>query len=721
MGHTVPANAVRSTDRRLRGTRPVLTSWTALAIAVILSTAPAASAADPPRLDEQAARNAARETAAELLDTTTAGIRELDYGAPMTSVGGRRFWTGVFRGARDRQAFVAIDVETGEALDADAYQAQVERAIGREPRVTPPARLRIDDAKRKGTSPLLAYVLAPVDYEPAVKAVKKAHPEVEWDGDRPVGDDLAVLGAVSQELIRAKAALVAKQRGPFLAEARRQGATDVVPLDLAPMVYLRVPAAKVDSLAAEPSVRQVRAPAGWSPTMNTAHNAVGANWTDSKGFTGGGVIVGIVEYTRVDYSRPGLSGTRLDSYRVSSTGLSCPHSRGEYNNSSAISHVSWAAAIAVGRGSTYKGIANGARLVDVSADFNPTSDAADPRILKAVDCAILQGGAHLITMSLVQNDSSSFSTSNAYFDAVVWDHHRLIVGNGGNNYSESNSHCPGSTERVRSPGSAWNVLSVGGTSNGATRLWYRASGSEPAYCWEDPPGHTGDVNDRVKPEIVAPAQNVSTYFYNGSGVSASTPIVAGVAAQLLDQRPSLLNYPEQMKAILLAGSEAHHALTPGGNQSISAEGLGTVSAKWASRVAEKDTAIDTGSYGGMLFSGVHHGDCMTVPTSQGVEFEVPYTSRKVRFVIDWMAHTAAANPRSGSTFTQRYADFNLTIRKGSTVVASSTRSASNVEWVDFTGAAHGTGVYTAVVTPVRWGCSVPTEPVGWAWVSFTTP
>ena len=721
MGQTIRGNAVRSSDRRLERTHRVLTSWMALAIAIILSTAPSAGAAEPRHLDEQGARSAAREAAARLLDTTPAKIRELDYGAPMTSVGGRRFWTGVFRGARDRQAFVAVDVDTGEALDAEAYQAQVERAIGREPRVTPPARLRIDEAKRNGGSPLLAYVLAPVDYGSAVKAVKAAHSEVEWDGDRPVGDDLAVLGAVSQELIRAKAALVAKERGPFLAEARRRGATDVVPLDLAPMVYLRVPAASVDALAAQASVRQVRAPAGWTPTMNVAHDAIGANFTDSWGFTGGGVVVGIVEYTRVDYSRPGLSGARLDSYRVSSTGQSCPHARGEYNNSSAISHVSWAAAIAVGRGSTYKGIANAARLVDVSADFSPTSDAADPRILKAIDCAILQGGAHLITMSLVQNDSSTYSTSNAYFDAVVWDHHRLIVGNGGNNYSESNSHCPGSNEQVRSPGSAWNVLSVGGTSNDARRLWYRSSGSEPAYCWEDPPGHTGDVNDRVKPEIVAPAQSISTSFYNGTGVSASTPMVAGVAAQLLDQRPSLLNYPEQMKAILLAGSEAKHALTPGGSESISAEGLGTVSAKWSSLVAKKDTAIDTGSYGGMMFTGAHHGDCMTVPTSQGVEFEVPYTSRKVRFVIDWMAHTAAANPRSGSTFTQRFADFNLTIRKGSTVVGSSSRSASNVEWVDFTGAAYGPGVYTAVVTPVRWGCSVPTEPVGWAWVSFSTP
>jgi hypothetical protein len=691
-----------------------------MAVVLSLSTVSLALGAEPDSLTERDAANAGRARAAAILGRRAEAIQPAAYGQPVTAVGGRRYWTGVFRGARDEQAFVAVDLASGETLDAAAYQAKVEQAIDREPRVTPAARAKVDAARRTGGSPLLAYVLAPVDYAPAVKAVKAAHPEVRWDGDRPVGDDLAVLSAVSQELIRAKAALVAKHRGPFLDDARRRGARDIVSLDLAPMVYLRAPAANVDALARNASVRQVRAPAGWSPTMNVAHDAVGANWTDNKAYTGGGVVIGIVEYTRVDYTRPGLSTARRDSYRVSSTGLSCPHSRGLYRNSAAMNHVSWAAAIAVGRGRTYKGIANAARLVDVSADFNPGSAAADPRILKAVDCAILQGGAHLVTMSLVQNDSSRFATSNAYFDAVVWDHHRLIVGNGGNNYSETNSHCRGSSEQLRSPGSAWNVLAVGGTSNDARRLWYRASGSEPAYCWEDPPGHIGDVNDRVKPEIVAPAQSISTGFYNGTGVSASTPIVAGVAAALLDQRPSLLNYPEQLKAILLAGSEARHALTPSGRESVSAEGLGTVSAKWSSRVADKDEVIDTGSYGGLTFEAAGHGDCLSAPAPQTIDFEV-YVGRNVRFVIDWMAHTGEAVPRSGSTFSQRYADFNLTVLKGDTVVGSSTRSASNIEWVDFSGATYGTGIYTAVITPVRWGCTVATEPVGWAWVSFGRP
>ena len=201
-----------------------------IAAVLILSTGPPALGAEPVGIRERDAANVGREKAAAILGRTP------DDGPPprVRRAGHLGRWAAVLdrrlpRQGRDAQAFVAVDLASGETLDAAAYQAKVERAIGREPRVTPPARERIDDAKRKGASPLLAYVLSPVDYGPAVKAVKAAHPEVEWDGDRPIGDDLEVLGAVSQELIRAKAALVAKHRGPFLAEARRQGATDVVP------------------------------------------------------------------------------------------------------------------------------------------------------------------------------------------------------------------------------------------------------------------------------------------------------------------------------------------------------------------------------------------------------------------------------------------------------------------------------------------------------------
>jgi hypothetical protein len=693
----------------------------AIALALALSLPSGALGADPPGVGERHARALARAKASELLGVGETSLAARGRRGSIIEIGGRHFWTGVFGAAIGREAFVAVDLASGATLDAVAYQARAERAEGSRPRITPPARSRLDTARARGTPTLLAYVLETPDYAPAVAAVRARHPEVRWEDGRPVGDDIVALGRVSHELIREKAALLARHRAPFVAAAERAGATGIVALDLAPMVFARLPADRAERLAEEPLVRQVRAPSSWRPTMNVAHDAIGANDTDARGWTGQGVIVGIVEYTRVDYSRPGLGGTRLDSYRVSSTGLSCPHSRGQYQNAAAIRHVSWAAAIAVGRGRTYKGVANAARLVDVSADANPKADAADPRILKAVDCAILEGGAHLITMSLVQNDRSSFSTSDAYFDAVVWDHHRLIVGNGGNNYAESNSNCPGSSERVQSPGSAWNVLTVGGASNDGRRLWYRSSGSEPSFCWEDPPGHAGDAHDRVKPEMVAPAVTISTYFANGSGVSAATPMVAGTAASILEQEPSLLNFPERMKALLLAASEVRHARTPSGRENVGVEGLGLVSAKWSSRIAAGDRSLLTGDVGGLTFDGDRQGDCYGPPRSRSVDFEVPYASRKVRFVVDWLAHTGAANPRATSNVSRRHADFDLTVHKGDRVVGTSTRSASNVEWVDFSASTLGPGRYTATITPVRWGCGVSEEPVGWAWVSFSTP
>ena len=145
-----------------------------IAAVLSLSTASLAFAADPGEVRERDAAKVGRAKAAEILGRTPDTVRSLAYGSPVTSVGGRRYWTGVFRGKGDSEAFVAVDLASGEAMDAAAYQAKVERAIGRQPRVTPPARARIDEAKRRGTSPLLAYVLPPVDYEPAVRAVKAA-------------------------------------------------------------------------------------------------------------------------------------------------------------------------------------------------------------------------------------------------------------------------------------------------------------------------------------------------------------------------------------------------------------------------------------------------------------------------------------------------------------------------------------------------------------------
>ena len=95
---------------------------------------------------------------------------------------------------------------------------------------------------------------------------------------------------------------------------------------------------------------------------------------------------------------------------------------------------------------------------------------------------------------------------------------------------------------------AYNALTVGGTDALGQRDWWSEA------SWLNP---ATPHMDRELPEIVAPAIGVSTSLIcDIEGTHASAAMVAGAAAQVLEQRPDLHNWPEAVRAALLAG--AHH-------------------------------------------------------------------------------------------------------------------------------------------------------------------
>src|SRR5688572_32867219 len=98
-----------------------------MATVLSLCTGSLALGADPGELRERDAANLGRARAAAILGRAVGDINPLAYEEPVTTVGGRRYWTGVFSGARHEQTFVAVDLASGEALDAAAYQVKVER------------------------------------------------------------------------------------------------------------------------------------------------------------------------------------------------------------------------------------------------------------------------------------------------------------------------------------------------------------------------------------------------------------------------------------------------------------------------------------------------------------------------------------------------------------------------------------------------------------------
>ena len=138
-----------------------------------------------------------------------------------------------------------------------------------------------------------------------------------------------------------------------------------------------------------------------------------------------------------------------------------------------------------------------------------------------------------------------------------------------------------------SPGTAKNVLSVGATKNGN---WpadvvdcfgtltcqngcdcalvpsctddYRPESEPICFSNHGPIDSDGDGHPRIKPDLVAPGTNTMStlpfYLFGGqlyglkSGTSMAQPLVAGTAALMMQAYPLLKDWPEALKAKLLA-------------------------------------------------------------------------------------------------------------------------------------------------------------------------
>lgn len=211
----------------------------------------------------------------------------------------------------------------------------------------------------------------------------------------------------------------------------------------------------------------------------------------------------------------------------------------------------------------------------------------------------------------------------------------------------------------------------------------------------------------MKPDLVAPGDNIQTPVGNSGGTSLSCPQVAGITALLYQARPSLESNQALTKSILLAGISPCGALMgssqAGGSYTamLPKTGAGMVDAKAAKYIADDNRYV-----------GVIMGNNMSTYTKT---FTVTSSDTLTRVCLAWLKNNRIsgnhATPVTPSNPDCAVLLLKVTAPNGT--VYQSTREGGNVQLISFVPPV--TGTYTIQVTKKSAPSSEPNVYFGLSW------
>jgi len=271
------------------------------------------------------------------------------------------------------------------------------------------------------------------------------------------------------------------------------------------------------------STRQIGAPAAWD-----------------AGLTGEGVTVAVLD-TGVDQTHPDLVGQEVAERNFSTAA----------DNVDRYGHGTHVASTIASKGTRYRGVAPGARLLDGKV-LNDAGGGSESDVLRGMQWAAEQG-ARVINMSLGTADSSTVDPVEEAVNTLSAQYGTLFVVAAGNEGPRSTT--------VGSPGSADAALTVGAVDRDDALAPFSSRGPR-----------VGD--GEIKPDITAPGVGivaakaafgrigtpVEPGYVSASGTSMATPHVAGAAAILAGQHPDWTG--AQLKSALTASAKPTPGLTP---------------------------------------------------------------------------------------------------------------------------------------------------------------
>lgn len=246
-----------------------------------------------------------------------------------------------------------------------------------------------------------------------------------------------------------------------------------------------------------------------------------------------------------------------------------------------------------------------------------------------------------------------YSWEEKWYDHLVSSHGITTVvaaGNTGSRLSDSTYDEKGETKtkygpRVTSPGLAYNVITVGAyhnmegeTMNSDTLFTYSSYKNSIVQ-------NVGTESEKEligceKPDVIAPAT------FNGGGTSNATPFVAGMIALMYQLKPSLANYPQAVKAIVLASchKKAVH-LADAGEQEYIEDGITERQGAGAPDAFVMASIVSQGTYGIGVISDIELQDVrrFVVPNKNASNMNVSITWLKENTISNGLSHTNTSN------------------------------------------------------------------------------
>jgi len=314
-------------------------------------------------------------------------------------------------------------------------------------------------------------------------------------------------------------------------------------------VVVEIPKNKLDDIAGLSYLTEIREDKRVKALLEDSIYQIKADYAWGNGITGQGVTVCVVD-TGIDYNHPDLEGKVIAQYDFSNMDDDAMDDQG---------HGTHCAGIIASKGAQYRGVSHDVALMGAKVlDYIGSGYSSD--VVLGIDWCVDQG-ADVISLSLGEGLYPDTCDDNDMAQAVnnAFDNGVVVVCAAGNDGDQNNMVAPACASKCIAVGSLDKNDNIASYSDGGVELDVVAPGgdmfggtnyaeivstfstevaNDPGYCMIQ------DGYQCYDPYFVVQG----TRYIRAAGTSMATPHVAGAAALLLEENPSLT--PEQIKTLL---------------------------------------------------------------------------------------------------------------------------------------------------------------------------